>query len=191
MWKPTLDEIERLYEKHAKQLEATHWGKFLAITSDGQFILGEDDVEVIDEASKKFGQGNFILMRVGIKSAYRLRQVQVVSRHYPFLDVDWQVRQYRERSQAYADTGFEVSLCVPEDRRSHLGEAVTSVQVTLADASSQIQDLFRGTVAIVGINETLPAAILALGDEFLLGRRILDRYRVTFDRGRQIIVERT
>ncbi|MFN3423035.1 MAG: hypothetical protein ACK40X_15075, partial [Armatimonadota bacterium] len=173
MWKPTIEEVERLYEKHAKQLEETHWGKFLALTPDGRYIVGDDDVEVIDEAVKKFGQGNFVLMKVGTKSAYRLRHARVVSQRYPFLEVDWQVRQHSERSQAYADTGFEGALCVPEDRRPHLGEAVTSVRVTLADASSQMQDIFRGTVAIVGIDEILPAAILALGDEFLLGRRIL------------------
>lgn len=27
MWKPTIEEVERLYEKHAKQLETSHLGR--------------------------------------------------------------------------------------------------------------------------------------------------------------------
>ena len=38
-------------------------------------------------------------------------------------------------------------------------------------------------VEIVGINEPIPSRVLALGNEFLLGRRVLDRYKVTFDGG--------
>jgi len=190
VWRPTVDEIEQLYERHAKHLEATHWGKFLALAPDGRYLVGEDDVAVVEEALKKFGQGNFVLMRVGTKSAYRMRQVQVISQRYPFLEVDWQVGQHRERTWAYADTGFEGALCVPDDRRHRLGQAIATVQVTLADASSQVQDAFVGTIALVGIWEILPILILALGNEFLLGRRVLDRYKVTFDRGWQVIVEK-
>jgi hypothetical protein len=35
----------------------------------------------------------------------------------------------------------------------------------------------------------LPAAIAILGNEHVLGLGILDRFRVTFDHGQQVIVE--
>ena len=60
----------------------------------------------------------------------------------------------------------------------------------MADGSVSIAGAYFGTVEIVGINEPLPARILALGNEFLLGRRVLDRYKVTFDRGLQVFVEK-
>ena len=47
MWRPTVDEIERLYERHAKHLEATHWGKFLALAPDGRYLVGDNDVTVV------------------------------------------------------------------------------------------------------------------------------------------------
>ncbi len=112
MWQPTLEETLQLYQRHAKHLEATHWGQYLALASDGRFIVGDDDVAVFLEAVQRLGEGNFVLLRVGEMDVLRQVSGSVVSGHYPY------------------------------------------------------------------------------GAEFLLGRRILDRYRVTFDRGRQLVVER-
>ncbi len=191
MWEPTVDEVLQLYERYCKSLEATHWGQYLALAPDGRYIVGEDDVAVVDEALQQFGAGNFVLLRVGEIAAYKLRRTGFVSSHrYPFLKTDWQVGRHRERSWAYADTGFEGALCIPADRHPLLGPTSLSVQLSLADASTQIQPTYRGIVSIVGIDEPIPAIVFALGAEFLLGRRILDRYRVTFDRGQQLIVER-
>ncbi|MCX7969261.1 MAG: hypothetical protein N3B10_12380 [Armatimonadetes bacterium] len=124
MWKPTVDEIERLYEKHAKQLEATHWGKFLAITSDGQFILGEDDVEVVEEAIERFGRGNFVLLRVGAiyTDIVRHLPMRVVSQRYPYLEVNWRARHVERQDWAYADTGFEGAFIVPNIYADILGQ---------------------------------------------------------------------
>lgn len=115
MWKPTVDEIERLYERHAKQLEATHWGKFLALASDGRFIVGDDDLEIFLKAMQHFGEGNFVLIRIGEKSVDVLRQVSqsVRSNIYPFLEVAWSVRHFRQQDWAYAETGFEGFLNIP------------------------------------------------------------------------------
>ncbi|MCX7969262.1 MAG: hypothetical protein N3B10_12385 [Armatimonadetes bacterium] len=192
MWKPTVDEIERLYEKHAKQLEATHWGKFLALTPDGQFILGEDDVEIFFKAMQQFGEGNFVLIRIGERSVDVLRQVSQSARSdiYPFVEVAWSARHFRQQNWAYADTGFEGFLSIPSTLIQRIGEPHGNVWTRMADGSVSISMAYFGTVEIVGIGEAIPSRILAMGGEFLLGRRILDRYRVTFDRGRQIIVER-
>jgi hypothetical protein len=62
--------------------------------------------------------------------------------------------------------------------------------VQTADGQGHQVAAFVGEVTIIGINEPIPARILALGNEFLLGRRVLDRYKVTFDRGQRVVVEK-
>ncbi len=192
MWKPTIDEVERLYEKHVKQLEETHWGKFLALTPDGRYIISDDDVAIFAEAMQQFGEGNFILLRVGERDVDILRQanLSVTSNLYPFVEVEWAVQQFRQQDWAYADTGFEGFLNIPSAFTQMLGNPHGAIRTRMADGSVTISEAYLGTVEIVGIHEPILSRILALGSEFLSGRRILDRYRVTFDRGQQVIVER-
>jgi predicted aspartyl protease len=192
VWRPTVDEIEQLYERHAKHLEATHWGKFLALAPDGRYLVGDDDVAVFVEAIQQFGQGNFVLLRIGEKDVDILRQVGFAtsSARYPFVEVEWEVHMTRHRDWAYADTGFEGFLTIPMLLTPLLGNPQGSIRTRMADGSVSITGAYFGTVEIVGINEPIPARILVLGNEFLLGRRVLDRYKVTFDRGLQVVVEK-
>ena len=37
-----LDEFDKVDEKYGKPLEAEHWGEFVAISPEGNFVLGED-----------------------------------------------------------------------------------------------------------------------------------------------------
>jgi wyosine [tRNA(Phe)-imidazoG37] synthetase (radical SAM superfamily) len=73
---PGQDEIERryqeLYERHGKALEARHRGKFLAISSGGETILGETLRDVAHEAKARFGTGSFVY-KVGERSVGRWR----------------------------------------------------------------------------------------------------------------------
>jgi len=192
MWRPTVDEIEQLYERHAKHLEATHWGKFLALAPDGRYLVGEDDVAVVEEAIKQFGRGNFVLLRVGLLYSDIVRHLptRVVSQRYPYLEVAWRVRHIERNDWAYADTGFEGALIVPDIYESLFGQEDVLSLVQTADGQGHQVAAFVGQVTIIGIHETIPARVLAFGNEFLLGRRVLDRYKVTFDRGQQVVVEK-
>ena len=58
-------EDDRLYDLYGKPLEEKHWGRFVAIGSDGQTILGDDDGSVLGQAIEKFGSGNFAFTRIG------------------------------------------------------------------------------------------------------------------------------
>ena len=51
---------EALYEQYGKPLEATHQGKYLAISPEGKTILGESLLEVAQKAAATFGPGNFV-----------------------------------------------------------------------------------------------------------------------------------
>ena len=63
---------DRLYETYAKPLERSHYGEYMAIASDGRFVLGATDVDTTVRANKEFGPGVF-LFRVGERVMGRLR----------------------------------------------------------------------------------------------------------------------
>jgi hypothetical protein len=79
---------------------------------------------------------------------------------------------------------------VPSTYADLLGIEDMQTTVRTADGQEYQVATYLGQLTIVGIDEPLRVRFLTLGDEFLLGRRVLDRYRVTFDRGQQVIVER-
>jgi hypothetical protein len=54
-----------LYERYGKPLEASHRGEYVAISPEGQTIVGQTDVEVLEQAINTFGSGNFALRRIG------------------------------------------------------------------------------------------------------------------------------
>ncbi len=58
----------QLYERYGKLLEKEHKGEYIAIGSQGQTILGESDVEVLQNAMQTFGSGNFAFHRVGYRT---------------------------------------------------------------------------------------------------------------------------
>ena len=60
----------RLYEKYGKPLEANHAGEFVAISMDGEILLGERDGETLRRALDKFGRGNFAMARVGSEAMH-------------------------------------------------------------------------------------------------------------------------
>ena len=53
-------QADDLYERYAKPLEAEHTGKFVAVSPQGQTILGETMGEVTRQATTAFGRGIFL-----------------------------------------------------------------------------------------------------------------------------------
>ena len=60
-----LGQQRRLYRKYGKPLEAKHTGEWVAISEDGETLLGEWGGEVLKSALDKFGRDNFALVMVG------------------------------------------------------------------------------------------------------------------------------
>jgi len=56
---------DELYERYAKHLEAEHRGKFVAISVEGEVLLGEDRLRLVLDAVRKFGRGNFAVRKIG------------------------------------------------------------------------------------------------------------------------------
>ena len=65
-WQAEQTRLRReLYDRYGKALEVTHFGQYVAIGFDGQTIVRDDDGEVLTQAVRAFGAGNFVLARVG------------------------------------------------------------------------------------------------------------------------------
>ena len=60
-----LAEQQQLYDLYAKHLEPEHTGEFVAISLDGEIILGKREGEVLKRALDTFGRDNFTMVRVG------------------------------------------------------------------------------------------------------------------------------
>ena len=58
----------QLYERYGKPLEKGHKGEYVAISPEGQTIVGPRAAEVLDQAVDAFGSGNFALKRVGYRA---------------------------------------------------------------------------------------------------------------------------
>ena len=69
--RPTLEEMNAVYDRYVKPLEAEHWGEFVAVTRDGRMILGPTDREVFFEAKETLGYGSF-LFKIGPRVVGRI-----------------------------------------------------------------------------------------------------------------------
>ena len=60
-----LEEQHRLYAQYGKPLEKEHTGEFVAISRDGEILLGKRMGELLKRAIDTFGRDNFAMARVG------------------------------------------------------------------------------------------------------------------------------
>ena len=67
-----MSEGDRLYELYGKPLEATHWGKVVAIAPDGRTALGSTLLEAAQAGLAAFGKGGY-LFKVGEKAVGYIR----------------------------------------------------------------------------------------------------------------------
>ena len=60
--KQKLAEERRLYDLYAKHLEPEHNGEFVAISFDGEVVVGKKDGEVLKQAVNMLGPGNLAMV---------------------------------------------------------------------------------------------------------------------------------
>ena len=113
----------------------------------------------------------------------------VVSENYPYLQVQFNVRGYEDKLKAYIDTGFDGYLIIPADYIAQLGKGDYISRWELGDSSTISANDYIGTVFIQDIDTPIIARITCLANETLLGRGIIDKFRVTFNRGQSIEIE--
>lgn len=111
------------------------------------------------------------------------------ARSYPTLAVRFVVSGVTRDAIALMDTGFDGDLVVPEALVGQLPEPSYYSRYRTANGELVVVAEFSGTVELVDQPGSLQARIIALGDEYLIGIRMLNHFRVTLDHGQQIIVE--
>lgn len=65
-------QADALYERFGKPLEQEHEGQYVAVSPEGKILLGPTMLDVLRDASARFGPGNFIF-RVGTRAVGRWR----------------------------------------------------------------------------------------------------------------------
>jgi predicted aspartyl protease len=99
------------------------------------------------------------------------------------------VRGLRKKEWAYLDTGYDGYLVIPASAISEFGPHDYLSRWELGDGNLVIAQEYLGEIELVGLEHRMPARITCLGEEWILGRSVLDRLMVVFDRGEKIQVE--
>lgn len=110
------------------------------------------------------------------------------SENYPYLKVRCRVRHWGAETWALVDTGFDGHLIVPRQVATQLGRPDSRIRWGLADGGRVATPAYYGVLDLVGIG-SFSVRVATLGDEYIIGRGIIDRLRVTFDHGQRVIVE--
>ena len=87
------------------------------------------------------------------------------------------------------DTGFDGYITVPTTLVVELGPEDYVGRWELADGSFVETAEYVGRIEFVGLETTIPARVTAMGQESLIGRGVIDRFQLTFDRGRRLLLE--
>jgi predicted aspartyl protease len=112
---------------------------------------------------------------------------------FPYLQIHVQIGTPRHIEQelnleALVDTGFDGGVTVPPGSVDAAIVPDIILDLGLADGSRLRAPGYLASVRI-GTLQPVLTMLIALGDEPLLGREVLDNFRVTFDHGREILVE--
>ena len=108
---------------------------------------------------------------------------------YPSLAIRFVARGFASEAFALVDTGFDGYLVVPNSVVSSLRGPGRVDRIRTASGEIVFVPVYRGTVELADLPGVVPALIIALGDEYLLGLAMLHHYRVIFDHGQRLIVE--
>ncbi len=111
---------------------------------------------------------------------------QLTSSRFPFLPIRLDVGQETYEEEALLDTGFDGGMAVPPFLLA--GQDPDWYQLwTLADGSHVTTPVYRGVVGL-GDFQPIPILVVGLGDEWMIGLGILNRFSTTFDHGQRVIV---
>jgi predicted aspartyl protease len=117
---------------------------------------------------------------------------RVVSSSFPYLPIsvtDGPNILVGFKAQALVDTGFDGGLILPADSIVATSPPDSYTTWVLGDGSEVEAPVYAAWAGIEGMGNSFPVEITLVGGEVLVGLSLLDHFAVTFDHGRQIIVE--
>jgi predicted aspartyl protease len=120
-----------------------------------------------------------------------MAQDQLISSdHYPYLPIRAEVRGVRFEGLALLDTGYTGELVIPGSALEEgIGMPAEHTDIEVGDNRVVNSPTYLGSLEIVGLS-TIPGVVVnVIGDEYIIGRGILDLYSITFDYGLRVIVK--
>ena len=117
----------------------------------------------------------------------------VSSSRFPYLPILVHIGTRRTVEQSIeieplVDTGFDGGVVIPQALLDPSLTPDSQTIWTLADGTDVLAPAYLGYVEIGNLS-AVSTAIIALGDEALLGRAVTNRFRLIFERGERIVVE--
>ncbi len=114
--------------------------------------------------------------------------MSLTSSRFPYLQATIQVLNRNFKTEVLVDTGFDGDITMPPEMILNGKPPEGYFSWTLANGKNVSAPYFLGKVKL-GKFKPLDVLITALGDEPLIGRRVTNKFKVTFDHGRKVIVE--
>jgi predicted aspartyl protease len=108
---------------------------------------------------------------------------------YPSLKVRYDIQGITGETFALVDTRFDGHFVVPDSLIGGLPQPSHLDRARMANGDIVVVAVFNGTVELVDEPWPIPALILALGNEYLIGIRTLIHFRVVVDHGQRVLVE--
>ncbi|HEY4611891.1 MAG TPA: hypothetical protein VII11_02800 [Bacteroidota bacterium] len=113
----------------------------------------------------------------------------IVSDRYPYIELELVVRERAERIYFYIDTGFDGYVIAPAAESDHYGQYDYISRWTLGDGSIVEGMDYLGKVRVIDVTGMETVRVTCLGTEFIVGRKIIDKLKVTFHFGQKVVVE--
>lgn len=111
---------------------------------------------------------------------------QLTSSRFPYLPIQLEVGQQTYEEEALLDTGFDGGMAMPPFLLA--GQTADWYQLwTLADGSQVSAPVYQGAIRL-GDFEPISVAVVALGDEYIIGLGVLRHFAVTLDHGERVVV---
>lgn len=104
--------------------------------------------------------------------------------HYPYLDIVLSIGTSELLGEALPDTGYDGDVIVPRLLASEIAAAPIQSVLRMADQHPVHVDTWDGQLDLNGAPFTVQ--ISAFGDEFIVGRGVLNQLEICFCFGREV-----
>ncbi len=114
----------------------------------------------------------------------------IISDRYPYLRIRVEIRGQIDEDWALVDTGFDGEIIVPTTSlQTNIGREDGRTRWQVGDRRVVPAPSYFGQLEISGLAPLGDVTCVALGDQYILGRGIIDLFKVTFDHGERLVVE--
>lgn len=111
----------------------------------------------------------------------------VTSGRYPYTEFIVTIGTWTLVEEAYLDTGFEGGLLLPAYLEDEILASPDRTKFEIADGAMVMLPAWTGYIELSTCQFSVEVA--AMGSRFLLGREILDKLTVCFERGKRVTIQ--